>query len=259
MSKIETINQATAVAVVGAVSPTLHPDALLPMGEALAGDDGAHASAYQAGRQGLHELYQAMAELEQANTLTRQRFGTGQVVNGSSIQAELPDDVAAQLSADMGNRFTRAAQVFDRNLETVNGTIDTLSKRIDGVLASKQRDAVTAQNLSDLRHYVKDLPDSKRMDFCHRQIEAGDIETAHAIFSTSPYASGFTKTDVAILRDLASKTFAPAEHAKLAAAIKLRDHMHASAKVFAERFKQITPRIRENPQSAAVKKLRGAA
>jgi hypothetical protein len=259
MPKLESITAATATEVKSDISPTLHPDAILPFGQTLAIDESPKSvAAFQSARSALKALYEGLADIEEASRQTRLKYGSGQIISGASIQAALPDDRVAQLAADMGDRFARVARTFDQHLGVVSDTIDSLSQSIERTLMPRSRDAMAATNASDIRRYIKDLPDNKRLDFIHKTIEDGDIEVAQAVLSTSGWVSGLNRDEAAIVRDLAAKTYAPKEHAQLEAAKKLANHLKASSQIFVERYKKLLPAVRESAHTAAIKKLKEA-
>ena len=260
MSKLDSITTATATPVRGDISPSLHPDSILPFGQTLATDDSPlTAAAFTAGRHALKALYETQAAMEQASLATRAKYGSGAVVDGSSIHAALPDDRAAQLAADLGDAFSRVARQFDLHVSNVTETIGTLTASIDRALQPKSRDAVTAQNLSDLRKFIADKPDGQRLDWVHQQIASGDLEVAHAVLGSNPFVSGMTREDQKLMRDLAAKTFALKEHAALTAATQMYEHLQKASQIFVARYKIIAPVVKPSAHAAAIANLKKSA
>jgi hypothetical protein len=244
------------------VSPTLHPDAIAPLGKVIGPEAGSPSTvtAFKAAQGGLKVMYEGLSDMERANLSTRAQYGTGQVVDGSTIHAALPDDRAVQLAADMGDRFGKVAKAFDQSFQQVSETIDRLSTTVERALKSPGRDAMAASNASDIRRYVKDLKDEgRRMDFMHKAIEEGDVEVVGAVLGTNPYVSGLTPAHMEVVRDLASKKFCPVERAQFDAAKALGEHLTNASRIFVERYKRIVPQVRQNPHAMAMKNLKGAA
>ncbi len=270
MSKLQTIVAATATPVNAAISPTLHPDQILPLGQTLAADDSSTAAAFQAGRAALKSLYDGLADMEAAIDATEAKFGTGQigssgrigpghVVDGAAVRQVLPDDVAARLAADMGDRFARIARRFDANTKLVDDTVASLTASIDRALTPKSRDAMAAQSAADIRRFVAALPDEKRAAWVLNAIENdGDLEVAQAILSTSGFVSGLDRPQINFVRESAAKRFAPRDAAHLEAAKKLADHLKHASAIFVERYKKRLPVVKESPHSIATKRLKEA-
>jgi hypothetical protein len=271
MSKLDSIAAATATPVHAAISPTLHPDQILPLGQTLATDDSpATAAAFQAGRTALKSLYETLADMESAITATEAKFGTGQIgssgrlgpghmVDGATIRQVLPDEVSARLAADMGDRFARCARAFDANMKQVDDTIASLSTSIDRALTPKTRDAMAAQSAADIRRFVAALPDEKRAQWVLDAIEKdGDLEVAQALLSTSGFVSGLDRPQTAFVRESAAKRFSPKEFAHLESAKKLADHLRHASALFVEHYKKRLPAVKVSPHVAAVKKLKEA-
>ena len=269
MSKLESIIAATATPVHASISPTLHPDQILPLGQTLANDDfPATAAAFQAGRAALKQLYTGLADMESAIATTEQKFGTGQVgssgrigpghaIHGAAIRQVLPDEVSARLAADMGDRFARVARAVDDNIKTVDDTIASLTSSIDRALTPKLRDAMAAQSAGDIRRFIAALPDGKRAAWVLEAIEKdADLEVAQAILSTSGFVSNLDRQQAAFVREAASKRFAPREFAHLEAAKKLADHLKHASAIFVEHYQKRLPVVKESAHAVALKKLK---
>jgi hypothetical protein len=255
------INAAVTTPINGSVSPSLHPNSLIPFGEVLAADDApSTASAYRAGCSALATMYATTSDIIAADAATRSQFGFSLAVDGRKIQVAVPEDKKQQLAADMGARFAAVAKGVDQHFHTVNETIDRLTSSIDRALTNPKRNETgVAAAASDIRKFIAALSDEKRMNFLHAAVAADDHEVVTAVLGTSGFVSGLPRESVAVLRNLASQKFAPREHAQLDAAQKLRDHLTVASRVFVQKFKELTPVLRESKNTTAIRKLREGA
>lgn len=260
-TKLEGILAATAPAVMSPhVSPGLHPDSILPHGPILAADDSpATAEAFSNARLGLKALYASMHDIEVADIETRKQHGSGVVVDGASIRPAISPERAAELAASMGQRWDATARVFDQHMKAVNQAREALEATIKKALESpKRNEASVSQAASDIRHYVKDLPNDKRLNFLHEAIDNGDHEVVAAVLGTSGFVSGLNREQFATVKDLATKKFAPRQHEQHAALSAVADTMTLAAKNWSARFDQLLPHLKESPHEAALKALKGA-
>jgi hypothetical protein len=233
------------------VSPTLHPDSILPFAEAIK-----DTPAMKAATSALQKLYSSLGDMEAASTTARQQFGTGPVAAG--IPSVLPDEIAARLNAEMGARFASTARAFDASMATVTESVDKLNGAIERKLTNSKRDAAAATEAAEIRAYVKAQPDP--LAFIHQSIEAGDIAVASAVLATSNWVSGLSRENHAFVRELASGKFCPVETAQRDAAVAVRDHLTRSSAIFVEAYRKMLPPVRAvTPAAAALAKLKGAA
>jgi len=242
------------------ISPTMHPLSIEPMKAVLAPEHGATytAKAFAAGTAALKNLYESMADLESVNQLMRQKYQVGVVVDGQTgrtMHKELPDDVAAQVAADYGARFDRTARVFDQQAAIVGETIEKLQGVIDSALTHKANDPKSAAVASDIRQFVRGLPENKRMDWLHGRIGDGDVEIVSAVLA-SPWVAGLDKAHAATIRDLASERLAAVEFAQIATCKKLAAHLQTASAAYVSQYRRIVPRVREDNAALATKKLR---
>jgi hypothetical protein len=238
--------------VLTSVSPSLHPDSVLPFSKA--GD--VVVKSAQSALRGMYVSLDLMQNLEQS---TRQEFGVKRVVDGANTFAlSIPHDKAVILHADLGTRFATVARGFDVSLGQINDQITALQGRVDKSLVSTKRDAVSGNEFSDIRRYVSTLDPNKRMDFLHSAINAGDVDVVHACVA-SPWASGLSREQVEVVRDLASKKFATADVEQLGAARATHTHLLAASATFLAKYKTLLPNVVETPSSVATKALKTEA
>lgn len=255
--KLEQLRESVKTEVTGDVSPGLHPDALLPFAQPLI-DHEAATPALDSAFRAQQVLYNAMRDMTAAENETRLKYGGTLVVDGKSIQRAIPEAQQAALAADLGARFESTAKRFDRHLGVVNETIDSLTTTIERVLSPKKDTPATAQAASDIRAYVKNLPEEKRMSFLHEAAKS-DHEVIAAVLSTTPWVSGLNREQAALVKEMASEGFAPKEHAARAAAQKIAGHLLSSAQNWTAAYRKLVPVLKPSAHAAAIQKLKGPA
>lgn len=243
------------------VSPTLHPDSILPLGAVLAADDTPlSAEAFSSARQGLRALYQTLNDVEIADIEMRKQHGSALVVDGKSIRQEISPERANELAATMGQRWESVARIFDQHLGRVRETQEALAATIEKALTNpKRNEPSVAAAASDIRKYIASLPDAKRMDFLHGAVESGDHEIASAVLATTPWVTGINREQFGVIKDLASKKFAEREYQQHAALARVVDAMTLAARNFTARFEALLPKVRVSPADAAMKALKTGA
>jgi hypothetical protein len=240
--KLAAINAATATPVIADsdLSPSLHPDSIVPIAACL-GEDDATLPAYEAGRHAQRLLYQGLNDLQTAWRETR--------------LANVPDD---QLAAAMGTKVEQVARGLDRHMTTVSNVVEKLDATIEKTLTNPKKDtASVAQAASDIRRYVLSLPEQKRMSFVHDSIVNGDAEVVQAVLATSGFVSGLDRAQTDTLRSMSREAFGGIAWQQHNAAVRLRDHLTQSATIFAKRVHAITPVIKPSRAAAAVANLKG--
>lgn len=255
--KLDAIRAATTTEVVASIPADWHPDSTLLWAEPLMAHEGATA-ALQSGRAALKTLYESMRVMQDAERATREKFGGTLEVSGKVIQRSVPEDKQAALAADLGARFESTAKSFDRHLGVVNDTIESLTNTIERALSPKKDSPATAQAASDIRAYVKNLPDDKRMSFIHGAINEGDLEVAQSLLSTTPWVSGLNREQAAMIKEMAAEKFAPREHLARGAANKLADHLRSSSQNFVQAYRKLQPVLKPSAHAAAIAKLKEA-
>ena len=171
------------------------------------------------------------------------------------MHKELPDDVAASVAADFGARFERVARSFDQQANIVTETIEKLESAIASALTHKANTPKDAAVASDIRQFVRSMPDGKRMDWMHDRIKDGDVENISAVLA-SPWVAGLDRQQAETVRDLASQCLAPVEYSQRDAARKLSAHLQSASQIFVERYQRMLPKVRPDSVTAASKKLR---
>lgn len=255
--KLKNINEKTAAAPHVAAGLSGHPDALATLGPTLVDDAGGPGEvAYSAGRVALQSMYTSLAAMDdatKANLAPHQR-GARQVM-------EVPPEKRPALAAAMGTRFENAARTVDRSIAAMRESVAALEKAVDSALVNPRRNEVgTAAAAVQIRDYVRALPSAAaRTTFLQEAIKDGQHEVASAVLQTTPWVSGLTPKELALVREMAEAKFAPRATAQREAARKVLDTvMSASAKFVADYHKSL-PRIVPDKGTEATRKLSGAA
>jgi hypothetical protein len=237
------------------ISPTLHPLSIAPL-KAVLETTPATARAFNAGSTALKNLYDSMVDLERVNELTRAKFGVGvMVAGGRTIATPLPDEVAATVAADFGLRFERTARAFDEQITVVHDVIDKLDNVVGNSMTHKSNTPKDAAVASDIRNFVRGLPDAKRMDWLHERIKDGDVQVVSAVLE-SPWVAGIDRQQVETIKDLASMKLAPVERSQIDTAKKLHAHLVQASKLWVTRYQKMVPKVRPDGVAAATRKLR---
>lgn len=260
-TKSELLLEQTNAPVSPYVSPGIHPDSLLNHAAALVADDSpATSQAFASARLGLRSLYTALHDFEVADLTMRRNEASGVVVDGRSIRPAISAESSAKLAATMGQRWTGVARVFDQHLNEVADAKAALEAAIAKALDNpRKNEASVAQAASEIRGYVKGLPDSKRMNFLHGAIDAGDHEVVSAVTGASGFVSGLSRDEFATVRDLAENKFAPREYKQRSALSAVHDTLVTAAKNFTARFEKLLPTVTESASERALKAVRGEA
>jgi hypothetical protein len=236
----------------------MHPDMLTPLGKILApeGIKAPTAPAFTAGRTAMAALYEGMGDIAQAHEAWHVEHGRP-YTSGNKITYVLDEDQKAALRNAMGAKFSKIAGTFERNYNAVAETVETLQANIDRTLTMPKRDAVAAQEASEIRAFVKSKPDIDRLGFVHAAIEAGEIDVAQAVLSASHYVSGFDKSQAKTIRDMAETKFAPDLRKSADAARSLAAQLTKASELFTSKYRTLLPaEPAPNSNRAAIKKLR---
>lgn len=225
------------------------PDSILPLGRALAQEDGPGARAYQAGRNALKQLYEASAAFEEVNSTHK-----GQpIMKGVEVVGFAQSDEQKQtIAAAMGARYATLAKGFETHIGVVADTIATLDSAMEKSLQMKL-EPIAAQAV---RAYIAALEPGARPGFLMDAISKGDKEVLASAFSASSFLSGLPRERMAMLKDEAKAKFAPKEYGLHQAATKLHGHLTDAAATVTKRYAQLLPKIAPNAATAAMKRLR---
>jgi hypothetical protein len=258
-TKLDQINAAITSPVHTTAPLDAHPDALNPFGAVLASEDAPPQSVecYKAGRSALQVVYAATHDISEADRALRDEFGTRLEVDGRRIDRAIPDDRRQQFAADLGHKFAQVAKRFDSHLAVAADCVGKLESDIEKAIQNPNRDTQSvAQAASDIRAYVRALPDDRRMSFLHQAANDGDREVLAAVLQSTPWISGLNRESFAVVRSLAAEKLAPRESSQLAAAQKLHDHLSKAAGTFARFYRGKIPVIHENANVKAIQKLK---
>jgi hypothetical protein len=270
-TKLEEIDAATDTPVLGNIPPSLHPrhiggilaretkqgERKVTVADILVSDDSpAMTDAYKASRLAARELYNGLALLEHAELTVRQEHATGKVVNGKNIVPEISEEAKVTLKAAMEIRCAKTAAAFDNQLNVVKDATTTLNAAIATKLKYNDQSATTASAASDIRGYIKSLPQGERAAFCFKAADENDLEIISAVLTTTPFVSGLTRQEIAMVRDHASKILAPREYMQRHALSKISEGLTVAGDSYMRRFQEILPRSRPSSAAAAMAALK---
>jgi hypothetical protein len=242
---------------------SMHPDSLttprsvdggksiLPMGEPIK-DSPALGEATKA----LKRMLDDISLIDQAIVSTRQQHG---VVTGLQKEpVRLPPDVARDLVANIKARALRTAQAVDGHMTVVADSIAKVEGNISKAIDNPDRTATAAAVESDIRLYLRSLPENKRREKALDAVAKGNLQVTAAVLR-SPWAAGLDETDAALVRSEAVKQFAKEDHGKLVALKEVHAHLTLQARNYAERVNHMTPAVPLDPSAKAREALKGAA
>ena len=232
------------------VSPSLSPDALLAhvwegsgatRQLVIAGDDDPIGQqAWAAARNAQRTLYDSLDVVSSA----------------ARLAAEGGVEQRAGVAADMNAKVARVAASFDAHYATVAGAAEKFAANIDkSAITNPKTDARTASELSEVRTYIANLPESKRMSFIHSAIDQGDIQVAFAVTSGSHWVLGSDRNQAAECREFCAQQFAKRDWQALRATKSILTALDNSAKIFSAAYKKIVPVVPDDPATVARRTL----
>ncbi|MBX9778476.1 MAG: hypothetical protein K2Y71_29230 [Xanthobacteraceae bacterium] len=261
--RLQRLNELTSVPanrIRGDVPQSLHPDMLLPEGENLIDDDSGIGGidAYTAGRGAMREMLESLTNITDAvREHTIQRPVPNQIVapgNKPVLQKVVDPARALEVRDGMAISAKRVAQAYEKSI----AVFDAKLTRAEEAVASKLRDPRADSTVSqDIRRFVFSLPANERRAWVEGRIQEGDLTVSHAVLGASPYASGLDPKGTNLLRDLAARTFAPAE-------VRAHQNLQSAKRKVDVAFhtwgKEYVKKLPAAPSDApALKKLKGAA
>jgi hypothetical protein len=175
--------------------------------------------------------------------------------NQSQVPGASPD--AAATSA-MGASFSRASTMLARAHADINDAAVALTGKITAATQNPRRNEVGAsQTASEIRAYVKSLPNEQRMSFLMNAADHGDREELWAIMQGGPFVSGFDRQKFALAKEFTERALAPTECAQRDTLQKLATKLENAGSTMLQRYSKSVPK--ENPQtkrkSEALKKV----
>ncbi|HMR31855.1 MAG TPA: hypothetical protein PKA13_10725 [Geminicoccaceae bacterium] len=209
------------LAVRADVSPSLHPDALAHLGEALDREGTIGRAAYHDARDALGTVYRtlgAIADAEaalQAHTNAASPARRHQLADGRSAYLGnlrlqdgrvrsfgSPDEEFAEAA---GEALHRATQAIDRRLGTLQRHHEALQTRVAEAL--RPSEPVPVQQ--EVRAYVRSLRDNKRLEFLTTAAKAGDRQTIGSVLAGPLYLSGINQGNADLVRSTAARAIVP--------------------------------------------------
>lgn len=216
---------------------SLHPGSLNPLTRTLNQEGTVGARALGIARSAMTAAYAAYANVEDAV----QSLPLGdevRMVNGRPTKLAIGaiDQLVTATEAASG-RILASIQKGYEELEKIGAALD---ERIATALDDPARKPPPGIAVAtEIRGYVKGLPDAKRTAFAHAAVEAGDKATVAAILHAPAYLSGFTDKHLATLRQRAAAAFAPVDNAQREAVRDASDKVAAAGSRLVERFGRV--------------------
>lgn len=150
-------------------------------------------------------------------------MGQTRLVNGRpTVVVENTKEFAAATEA----AWKRTAPLIDSKVKQLRGCMTVLAERVATALEeAKRKTPEGLSHASELRAYVKALPEEKRSAFIFQAISDGDRATVASVLHAQPFLSGLSAKAQGMLRQHAAAKFAPQDHAQHQAAATARESM----------------------------------
>jgi hypothetical protein len=118
--------------------------------------------------------------------------------------------------------------------------------------------ASVIQETAEVRDYIKNLPDGRRMSFLHIAVQNRDIMVVHSVLSARPWLSGLSPEEQNIIRSMACEAMAPRESRQAVALRKAHDQIVRAGNSFGVQYNKMRPRLPDTSKQQAVEALRKA-
>ncbi|MCK1684662.1 hypothetical protein [Bradyrhizobium sp. 145] len=212
------------------------------------------AQVWSVSRDALELCYRGYALLNDTESALKEANPQTRLVNGRpTIVVENTKEFAAATEA----AWKRMAPLIDGKVKQLRGCMTLLAERVATALEDPKRKSPEGlSHASEVRAYVKALPEEKRTAFIFQAISEGDRATVASVLHAQPFLSGLTADAQALIRQQAAAKFAPQDHAQhQAAATALEYVMEAGTKV-GVRYGALSRSMRLSPAEKAAEKLK---
>lgn len=226
---------------------TLNPASLGNLQATLAQENTLGSDVFAAATAALqtaHTAYAALNDVEKALIKTNP---VRQQIGGRTQLVANPDDYADAASA----AWARTAPALDKQMDRM--------RKIETGLAAKVAEAIelpsrkTPEGLSiasEVRAFVKSLPEGERMNFARNAILADDKTTVTALIHAPAYLSGLSNGAYDLIREQASQRFGGKDYEQLNATRAAMQHVANAGSVLLDRFGPVMQR-KDSPQKVA--------
>jgi hypothetical protein len=217
------------------VTPSMHPDYLLPQAKVLDIDGTLGQSAIGLAREALTTLYTTLGDLSDAERKVR-AANPPPASRGKPnfTQPPLPQAFLDAASAS----FDRAAATLDARMKTLFKQRDALAERVATALRVPETSANLA-NAQEVRNYLRSVSPTERTKVIREAIANKDAATVSAAFGAQAFLSGLDPKLAAQLRTEAATAFAPVDHAQLGALDKTIDIVKQASLNFVTAYTRI--------------------
>ncbi|MGX0966328.1 hypothetical protein AB7M63_006777 [Bradyrhizobium japonicum] len=236
---------------------SLHPDALSNLTDTLNQQNTPGAQVWSVSREALELCYHGYALLNDTERAMKEANPQTRLVNGRpTVVMENTKEFAAATDA----AWKRMAPVIDGKVKQLRGCMAVLADRVATALEDpKRKTSEGLSHASEVRAYVKALPEEKRSLFISSAINEGDRATVASVLHAQPFLSGLSAEAQSTLRQQAAAKFAPFDYAQhQAAATALEYVMEAGSKV-GVRYGALSRSMRQSPAEKAAEKLKALA
>lgn len=237
------------------ISPSIHPDYLLPAGKVLNVEGTVGQTSYSLAREALTALYETAGQTNDTidtylASLPKPAPTKNRVMNAPP--PPLPQELIDACSA----AFNRAASTLDARMKLLEKHREMLGERVNAAVASPEDSSNSARRV-EIRNYMRTIAPTQRAQTVEAAIKDKDGETLAAIFAAQPFLSGLKPEQATALRDLAAAALAPTDFAQLNALNEAIARIEHAAQLFVDQQKAIRSRhdAKKEAAKAATKKL----
>lgn len=157
----------------------------------------------------------------------------GQIVKEHGSEEALADATAKSAQ--------RVLQTVDRRINDIEACANTVRAQINNAIdhSGRQSPSGIAEG-TEVRAYVRGLPETQRFTFIKQAVDSGDLRTVAAVLHSPAYLSGLSREHHDLMRGLAEAKFAPTERNLLTGMTKAVNHLRQGADVLNRRTSEIT-------------------
>lgn len=236
---------------------SLHPDALSNLTDTLNQQNTPGEQVWTASREALEVCYHGYALLNDTESALKEANPQTRLVNGRpTIVVENTKEFAAATEA----AWKRIAPVIDGKVKQLRGCMTLLAERVATALEDPRRKTPEGlSHASEVRAYVKALPEEKRSAFIMQAINEGDRATVASVLHAQAFLSGLSAEAQSTLRQQAAAKFAPQDYAQHQAAATALDYVMEAGTKVGIRYGALTRSMHLSPAEKAAEKLKALA
>jgi hypothetical protein len=145
-------------------------------------------------------------------------------------------------------------------VKQLRSAMTVLADRVATALEDPKRKTPEGlSHASEVRAYVKALPQEERSAFVFQAINEGDRATVASVLHAQPFLSGLSAEAQSTLRQQAAAKFAPLDHAQHQAAATALEYVMDAGSTLGVRYGALSRSMKLSPAEKAAEKLKALA